>query len=281
MGGASNVIDWNFGSKSIFHRKRDLVPKTFDRIEEGLWKFGGPNAAPFVAAIHDYKKKIFGNSCNYNEPKEHKALLTSLKPFIVPQLTGGAPRSVDDPLPTLTTTSRGVGLVQPYLLQLTHGGRVLDPNRPMPTITCAKRGEIGVLEPFIVSMRGNGPLPHRSKSLNDPVPCITAGGRHTALVQPYVIPFYGQTYPDSLDDPLSTVTTKSRFSLVEPMAALSGDYIGLDIHFRMLQPHELAAAMGFPYGYIIKGNQEDQVKQVGNAVEVRTARALAGAILSR
>jgi site-specific DNA-cytosine methylase len=46
-----------------------------------------------------------------------------------------------------------------------------------------------------------------------------------------------------------------------------------DILFRMLQPHELAAAMGFPAGYKFCGNREDVVKQIGNAVEVNKAFA--------
>ena len=47
------------------------------------------------------------------------------------------------------------------------------------------------------------------------------------------------------------------------------------------QPHELSAAMGFPKGYKITGNREDQVKQIGNAVEVNQARALAGAAIGK
>jgi hypothetical protein len=39
------------------------------------------------------------------------------------------------------------------------------------------------------------------------------------------------------------VTTKDRFALVEPLVI---DGKTLDIRFRMLKPHELSAAMGFP-----------------------------------
>jgi DNA (cytosine-5)-methyltransferase 1 len=46
-----------------------------------------------------------------------------------------------------------------------------------------------------------------------------------------------------------------------------------DILFRMLQPHELAAGMGFPPGYVFKGTRGEVVKQIGNAVEVNKARA--------
>jgi site-specific DNA-cytosine methylase len=52
----------------------------------------------------------------------------------------------------------------------------------------------------------------------------------------------------------------------------------LDIRFRMLQPHELAAAMGFPKDYRITGNRGEQVRQIGNAVVVEQAEALCRAI---
>jgi DNA (cytosine-5)-methyltransferase 1 len=53
----------------------------------------------------------------------------------------------------------------------------------------------------------------------------------------------------------------------------------LDILFRMLQPHELAAAMGFPADYQFAGNREQKVRQIGNAVSLENARALCDAIL--
>lgn len=39
----------------------------------------------------------------------------------------------------------------------------------------------------------------------------------------------------------------------------------LDIRFRMLQPHELAAATSFPKSYVFRGTREDVVKQIGNS----------------
>lgn len=57
-------------------------------------------------------------------------------------------------------------------------------------------------------------------------------------------------------------------------------YYLLDIRFRMLQPHELAAAMSFPKTYVFTGNREQKVKQIGNAVPVGLAQALCSAILS-
>jgi len=53
----------------------------------------------------------------------------------------------------------------------------------------------------------------------------------------------------------------------------------LDIRFRMLEPRELAAAMGFPADYAFTGNRTDVVRQIGNAVAVQTARWLCLALL--
>jgi site-specific DNA-cytosine methylase len=59
-----------------------------------------------------------------------------------------------------------------------------------------------------------------------------------------------------------------------------GDGLYLDIHFRMLQWRELANAMSFPEDYQFAGNREQKVRQIGNSVEVNSAKALALASLS-
>lgn len=87
-----------------------------------------------------------------------------------------------------------------------------------------------------------------------------------AAAEPFITKAYGTGTAASIGEPLPTATTKDRFGLVESA--------GLDIRFRMLQPHELAAAMGFPSDYRFAGTKGDAVRQIGNAVSVRTARAI-------
>lgn len=56
----------------------------------------------------------------------------------------------------------------------------------------------------------------------------------------------------------------------------------VDIKMRMLHIHELLKIQGFPSGYVLKGNQTEQKKFIGNSVEVTTAMKLVecyGAIL--
>lgn len=50
---------------------------------------------------------------------------------------------------------------------------------------------------------------------------------------------------------------------------------------RMLQPHELAAAMGWDHGYRFAGRKKaDVVRQIGNAVPVGLSRALCHSIIT-
>jgi DNA (cytosine-5)-methyltransferase 1 len=81
-----------------------------------------------------------------------------------------------------------------------------------------------------------------------------------------------------IDQPAPAVTAQGRINLA--MVELTRGY---DILFRMLEPHELAAAMGFndeESKYEFAGTKTDQIKQIGNAVPVGTATALVGAIMA-
>jgi len=48
----------------------------------------------------------------------------------------------------------------------------------------------------------------------------------------------------------------------------------IDIKMRMLKIPELKLIMGFPEDYVLVGNQTEQKKFIGNAVEVNMARVL-------
>ncbi|KAA6459674.1 hypothetical protein DYQ86_16275 [Acidobacteria bacterium AB60] len=161
-------------------------------------------------------------------------------PFIVPQFGVSDPRSVERPLGTVTTTSRGVGLaepsVQPYMVTVNHG---------------------------------EGETPRPGMSVDEPMPTATSK-IGTGICEPFLIAYYGTQNMSEAGEPVPTVTTKPRFGLVE--AAVT--HYRLDIRFRMLQPRELARAQGFPDEYVFTGNREAVVKQIGNAVPPHTAKAL-------
>lgn len=246
---AREIINWDHPTGSIFNRDRPLKEKTLRRIEAGLIRYG-------------------------------------LSPFLVPQGRRMPTRDLDAPFQTVVGNARGEGLCVPYLVKVNHGNgadvngdqrRVKGLDEPLPTLT-AKNGW-GLAEPYLIHMRGTSVC----NSLDSPAPTVTGGGRHLGLVQPYLTKFYGTGGAgQSLDEPVHTITSKDRMGLVRPvLKAVDGDTYELDIHFRMLQPDELAQAQGFPKGYIFTGTKSDTVKQIGNAVPCGLARALCRAVLSQ
>ncbi len=83
--------------------------------------------------------------------------------------------------------------------------------------------------------------------------------------------YYGKGGAVGVNDPLDTITTKGRFALAQPKEA--------GLHYRMLQPHELKLAQGFPSDYKLCGSKADQIKLIGNSVPPGLSRAVIKAIL--
>nr|WP_319488582.1 AAA family ATPase [uncultured Caproiciproducens sp.] len=121
------------------------------------------------------------------------------------------------------------------------------------------------------------------QGMDEPLHTVTTSAGHFAEVQAFLIKYYGQGTGQALMDPLDTVVSRDRFGLV----TIHGiDYQIVDIGMRMLQPHELYAAQGFPQDYVIdhdyRGNSYPKSKQVarcGNAVPPPFAKALVTANL--
>jgi len=277
---ASDIIDWTLPSASIFNRKRPLKPKTLARIEAGLKKFGGE---AFIAVLRGTDPSQAGSWAQpVGDPLGtitagggHAALC---QPFLVeyhsPKSEGDQRvKPVTDPLPTATTENR-FGLVQPFVMNVAHegGDRVSGTDKPLATIPAGHRGELGLVQPFLIPMEHAGRQPVRG--VDQPVPTITTarGGSFGLAYPAFLTQYYGNGKPRPVDLPLDTVTTHHRFALVQPQGAC------MDILFRMLQPHELARAMGFDR-YKFAGTKTDVVKQIGNAVSVRMAKALAGSMI--
>ena len=185
------------------------------------------------------------------------------EPFIVVLRGTGTARTVDLPLPAITASGQHLGLVQPFLTKF-HGGnpnRNHSVNEPIPTLDTSNR--FGLVEPFIYASGHRSSV--RVNTINEPLSTVVTKAEH-CLVEPFIVQYYGNGEARSIQQPLDTVTCRDRFGVVQAA--------GLDIRFRMLQPHELAAAQGFPKEYWFSGGKADQVKQIGNAVPCNLAAAL-------
>lgn len=206
------------------------------------------------------------------------------QPFIVELRNGQDARSVDQPLSCITTKGAHHGICQPFLIRYhgNHDGRndgasrVNDLDEPLPNLDTSNR--YGLVQPFIIPTN-HGKSDTRSHSIDNPMPTVTSVDAW-GLIEPFLVKYNGTGGPMSVDDPLDTVTAKDRFGLVDGDVKQEGAVFLLDIRFRMLQPHELAAAMSFPKTYVFTGNREQKVKQIGNAVPVGLSTALCRTILS-
>jgi DNA (cytosine-5)-methyltransferase 1 len=270
---AKDIIDWSVEGKSIFQRKKPLAEKTLDRIWAGIEKFCKEEFKPFLTMMYGTSDSVSIENplSTITAQSVHHYLA---EPFLVETSFPGnrEPEDLEEPLKT-QTSRQSKALAQPFILNISHSkakaaGMIRSTNRPMPTQTTAE--EFALCEPHLVHYYGGKDSNKRISGLDRPLPTQTCENRF-ALSKAFLVQFYGSSSVASVDNPLPTVTCKDRFGLVRTY--------GIDIHFRMLKPHELAAAMSFPVGYEFAGNQRDKVKQIGNAVPVSTARALCSEIL--
>lgn len=265
---AREIIDWDNKGESIFTRKKPLKPNTMRRIWSGLHKYG---LNPFV--IGQQSCAAPRDVCEPIPTIATAGSIALVQPYIVQMDNGGVLHDIDKPLATITSFDSW-GLVEPYIVPLNHGAdaRSHDIDKPMPTITSVDAW--GLIEPYLVEYHGDDGAKPRVRSIDEPLPTIDASNRF-GLAQPYLVEYYGNGQSFSVDEPLKTLTARDRFGLVWPMVLEQGGkrYL-LDILFRMLTPKELARGMSFPDSYQFAGNREQVVKQIGNSVPRRLAKAL-------
>ena len=155
---------------------------------------------------------------------------------------------------------------KPFLIRYNGGeNRVHSIDEPLPVLDTSNR--YGLIQPLLMEYYGqSGCHPVSLK----PVPPVTTN-IHFALVEPLIMEYYGNGGCHPISKPLPTITTNDRFALISQENVRLG--------FRMLKPHELAAAQSFPRDYIFTGSRGDVVKQIGNAVCPKMSYALTQAYM--
>lgn len=230
----------------------------------------------------------------------------------------GTPAS--EPVPTITSgagaarpagAAHALGVAAPSLVTLRRNMVGADARTPLATVAAQAEHHTlstafmvqaahGEGRPGCVQRWGAG-----SKDARDPVGTVTASGngghavaeaelaelspeqQEGALrVAAFLIKYYGTgANVPSLTDPADTITTKDRLAVVT-VVIKGTPYVIVDIGLRMLKPHELYRAQGFPVGYIIDRTANGTplttsaaVRMVGNSVSPPPLRALAEANL--
>lgn len=282
---AAEIIDWSDPGESIWCRSRPLVNNTMRRIAEGIRRYGDGRLEPYAEAIAELGKgdveDLQENAVTIDAMPE--ALDERCDPFLLRQQSGGNPPSTDCPVPTIASKG-AISKVETQVFVLPrngyhrglHSNPAYDPDeRPLHTVTAKNHdGHLvsSYLVPFYGEREGQDPRTH---DLEDPLPTVPASKSPAGIVNPYLIQYNGESDCSAIDDPVPTIPTKDRFALVLPECYPWG----IDIRFRMLQPRELAAAMGFPENYEFCGNKTETIEQIGNAVPVNLAAALCDRLL--
>ncbi|UXA36987.1 DNA cytosine methyltransferase [Pseudomonas juntendi] len=207
----------------------------------------------------------------------------------------GKPAPADQPMGTLMTQNHRA-LVTAFIEQA-NGGFNTTPakgaDEPLTTVTNTGSQQ-RLVTASLATLRRNCV----GRPVDDLVPTMTAGAEHHALVEyklspeheegalrvaAFLISYYGTENTSAADAPAPTITTKDRLGLVTVFVK-GTPYVIVDICLRMLQPHELYRAQGFPAGYIIdKGadgkrfTKTEQVHMCGNSVSPPPMAALARA----
>ncbi|WP_410517405.1 DNA cytosine methyltransferase [Pantoea allii] len=189
----------------------------------------------------------------------------------------GPGAALDGPAHTVTTTDHHALVTANIMVNNTGhpGGSVEEPSH---TVTTGNHH--AVVTSNLIKFRGT----NTGQTTDSPAHTITANGNHLGEVRAFLMKYYGNEKGGvGLDEPLGTVTTNDRFGLVTVDGT---DYQIVDIGMRMLQPHELYAAQGFPSWYVIDRDyrgtryaKDKQVARCGNAVPPPFAEALVRANL--
>lgn len=258
---AADVIDWSIPCPSIFERKRPLAENTLRRIAKGLERFVIETAQPFIVPV--------GHT-------------SALAPFITEFANASHQRNMpaDEPLRTICAEVKGghFALVSAFLAKYYTGVVGAELAQPLPTVTTVDHNAL--VTSHLVKLRGTC---QHGQPVTEPMPTVTAGGLHIGEVRAFLLKYYGTDSTTPCTEPLHTVTTRDRFGLV---TVRGEDYQIVDIGMRMLEPHELFAAQGFPADYVIdhdatgkKFTKTAQVARCGNAVCPPLAAALVRANL--
>lgn len=206
---AREIIDWTNPGRSLLddphYQKRPLSEKTLKRIARGLEKFGGELAPLYIQLL--------------GLQPDNKAGSGGAAPFVMGKQSKPIYRGVDQPIPTATTKAYPM-LINPTAKPFVMGKNGNSPayrsaDQPIPTVTADGKSVLiePVAKPFILGQQSCS----APRDSGQPIPTVAAAGA-ISLVEPSMIKFYGTAFATSIDAPVPTVTTKDRFGLAIPTA---------------------------------------------------------------
>jgi DNA (cytosine-5)-methyltransferase 1 len=215
------------------------------------------------------------------------------------QRWGMGSKDARTPVGTVTASGSGGHAVACAFLEQANGGFYegggRDARDPMSTIT-ATGSQQQLATAHLVTMRKNA----HGQDVAEPLGTVCAGAVHHGMIEctlsaeqqagalqvaAFLVKYYGSGIAVDLREPLDTATTRDRMALVT-VVIQGTPYVIVDIGLRMLKPHELFRAQGFPASYQIQRTADGRaistsaaVRMCGNSVSPPPLVALARANL--
>lgn len=278
---AAACIDWTLPGNRIGDRKTPLADKTMARIRAGLTKFAQPLVVP---AGGTWRNDATSVSAPMPTRTTVETDALAIPPLMIPVegRDGKEASSANGPLRTQTARAETALAWLPFIAELRGGGsekKARPVSDPLCAVT-ASGNHHGLVTPAdlpAMVMRNNGSKGDGGEHCtlaSEPLRTLTAAG-HQSLVswEHLLIPYYGNGQARTVSEPIGTLSTHDRYALVE--GAIDVD----DVLFRMLQPHEIGAAMAFGHDYTVLGNKRQKVRQYGNAVTPNVMEVIVSALV--
>ena len=277
-----DVLHLDKHGESIFGRRKkngelnNLSDKTYFRIYAGLIKFVAGGKDQFLLKY---------NSTNQKTGKY-------------------VPPSIDEPSPTVAARS-GINIVSPEFADhhafITtyhgNGNNIHDLSNPSPTAT--SKDTMALINTQFI----HRDLKNSNSSIDVPSGTVMPNPKLNLVSNVFLMNPQYTSAGSSIENPSFTLI--ARMDKMPPYLVVTehgnvaikieeGDtehmikikefmaiYGIVDIKMRMLFIKELQRIQGFPEDYIFHGTQQDQKKQIGNAVEVNQAKAIGEAVFNK
>lgn len=313
-----SALDFNDKGNSIFGRKKPLVDASLRRVYAGLVKFvaggkdlflmkynsmdrNGKYTPPDIdepcptlttrnlmalGSVHFISKAYSGDPAGKNISIDDPAGTITTKDhhqFVSVHYGNGFVKSLEEPAPTLTTKDR-CALVSPTFVvnQYSGGGQhsscddpcaAVTTNPKQNLVTCEMQSEYYLMNPQYCSAGSSVDKPCFTLIARmDKRPPYLVKVTYSGVLHDFIVPT-----EDALVYHIYDTDTEPMKKIKEFMAL----YGIVDIKIRMFRVKELKKIMGFPDRYILVGNQSEQKKFIGNAVEVNMSRVLCEAIINK
>lgn len=317
---AADCIDWSIPGTSIFGRKKDLAEATMRRIAYGMKKFVLESKDPFI--VEGAARTLV--QTGYGERAGQAPRALDLGMPLGTAVAGGIKHAVASaylvqaghgegqgdskrrsygvnditgPVGTVTASGGGQSLATAFMVQANGGHNTVharDLRDGVSTVTTSgSQQQLAVAHLTTLRKHSVG------RDAREPVPVVSAGGEHHALVQyelgkddeagalrcaAFLMRYHasGGQWAD-LRAPMTTITTHDRLALVTVW--LKGEpWVIVDITLRMLVPRELYNAQDFPPSYVIDRTSTGkvltktaQVRMAGNSVSPLPMRLIVAA----